>query len=168
MGKGRKYSSDRLLTTSASSGQLTGSLDLPDLEESDVWSTLEPDHEPITGRNMGGLSRTFNSSYSTTNPNRPTGRRHVSSVASSAPVNVPDWSALIRVGSNQSGHKPVYYGQMERDDDDGEWVPPHQWAQTRSGSGSRASVFEGVGRTLKGRDMSRVRDAVWSQTGFDG
>ncbi|CBI23248.3 unnamed protein product, partial [Vitis vinifera] len=30
------------------------------------------------------------------------------------------------------------------------------------------SVLEGVGRTLKGRDMSRVRDAVWSQTGFDG
>nr|KYP62780.1 hypothetical protein KK1_017331 [Cajanus cajan] len=30
------------------------------------------------------------------------------------------------------------------------------------------SVFEGVGRTLKGRDMSRVRDAVWNQTGFDG
>jgi hypothetical protein len=29
-------------------------------------------------------------------------------------------------------------------------------------------VVEGVGRTLKGRDMSRVRDAVWSQTGFYG
>ncbi|URD85758.1 hypothetical protein MUK42_27986 [Musa troglodytarum] len=30
------------------------------------------------------------------------------------------------------------------------------------------SVFEGVGRTLKGRDMSRLRDTVWSQTGFFG
>jgi len=29
-------------------------------------------------------------------------------------------------------------------------------------------VVEGAGRTLKGRDMSRVRDAVWSRTGFDG
>jgi hypothetical protein len=33
---------------------------------------------------------------------------------------------------------------------------------------ARASVVEGAGRTLKGRDMSRVRDAVWSRTGFDG
>ncbi|KAF8044977.1 hypothetical protein N665_5873s0001 [Sinapis alba] len=29
-------------------------------------------------------------------------------------------------------------------------------------------VSDGVWRTLKGRDMRRVRDAVWSQTGFDG
>ncbi|CAA6662444.1 unnamed protein product [Spirodela intermedia] len=28
------------------------------------------------------------------------------------------------------------------------------------------SVHEGVGRTLKGRDLSRVRNAVWQQTGF--
>ncbi|KAE8696748.1 hypothetical protein F3Y22_tig00110647pilonHSYRG00146 [Hibiscus syriacus] len=52
------------------------------------------------------------------------------------------------------------------DDDDSEMVPPHEylaceyaWSKKSSG----ASVFEGVGRTLKGRDMSRIRDAVWSQ-----
>ncbi|CAI0540623.1 unnamed protein product [Linum tenue] len=28
------------------------------------------------------------------------------------------------------------------------------------------SVHEGVGRTLKGRDLSRVRNAIWEKTGF--
>ncbi|KAL5716045.1 hypothetical protein ACHQM5_017784 [Ranunculus cassubicifolius] len=28
-------------------------------------------------------------------------------------------------------------------------------------------VREGRGRTLKGRDLSRVRDAIWEQTGFE-
>jgi hypothetical protein len=53
------------------------------------------------------------------------------------------------------------------DDDDLEMVPPHEYL-ARSRKMAAKSVFEGVGRTLKGRDLSRVRDAVWSQTGFDG
>ncbi|KAL1320258.1 hypothetical protein HN51_064976 [Arachis hypogaea] len=86
-------------------------------------------------------------------------------VATSAPVNVPDWSKILRVDSAESLH-----GGGEDDDfDDGasEMVPPHEYL-ARSRKAAANSVFEGVGRTLKGRDMSRVRDAVWSQTGFDG
>ncbi|PIN21158.1 hypothetical protein CDL12_06148 [Handroanthus impetiginosus] len=82
-------------------------------------------------------------------------------MATSAPVNVPDWSKIYLVGSGESLH----------DSDDGlndsEMVPPHEYL-ARSRKMAANSVFEGVGRTLKGRDMSRVRDAVWSQTGFDG
>ncbi|KAH7445119.1 hypothetical protein KP509_02G107800 [Ceratopteris richardii] len=33
---------------------------------------------------------------------------------------------------------------------------------------SNFSVVEGVGRTLKGRDASKMRDAVWNQIGFPG
>ncbi|KAI3823873.1 hypothetical protein L1987_05318 [Smallanthus sonchifolius] len=90
----------------------------------------------------------------------PRGRR----VATSAPVNVPDWSKIYRVDSVES---------MMHDSDDGtddhvsDMVPPHEYLAHSQRSASK-SVFEGVGRTLKGRDMSRVRDAVWSQTGFDG
>ncbi|XP_047956016.1 uncharacterized protein LOC125201800 [Salvia hispanica] len=82
-------------------------------------------------------------------------------MATSAPVNVPDWSKIYRVDSVESSH--------DSDDglDDPEMVPPHVYL-AREHSRSRHSVFEGVGRTLKGRDLSRVRDAVWSQTGFDG
>ncbi|GMN24762.1 hypothetical protein TIFTF001_000695 [Ficus carica] len=30
-----------------------------------------------------------------------------------------------------------------------------------------ASLPEGIGRTLKGRDLSRVRNAIWEKTGFE-
>ncbi|OIV95835.1 hypothetical protein TanjilG_06811 [Lupinus angustifolius] len=82
-------------------------------------------------------------------------------VASSAPVNVPDWSTILRVDSVGSFHDDDF------DEDESEMVPPHEYL-ARSRNAAANSVFEGVGRTLKGRDMSRVRDAVWSQTGFDG
>ncbi|XP_016484895.2 protein S40-5-like [Nicotiana tabacum] len=88
-------------------------------------------------------------------------------MAFSAPVNVPDWSKIYRVDSVESFH----------DSDDGvddhelEIVPPHEYLARgygRSRKSTTNSVFEGMGRTLKGRDMSRVRNAVWSQTGFNG
>ncbi|KAL3519471.1 hypothetical protein ACH5RR_017620 [Cinchona calisaya] len=125
---------------------------------------------------VGGLSLAFEDSSSTTSSPRivhqfrgqdgslstPCGRQ----MATSAPVNVPDWSKIYRVDSVESLH----------DSDDGadydqEWIPPHEYLareHARSRKMAANSVFEGVGRTLKGRDMSRVRDAVWSQTGFDG
>nr|GEZ76465.1 hypothetical protein [Tanacetum cinerariifolium] len=44
-------------------------------------------------------------------------------------------------------------------------LPPHEYLATvRVAS---CSVHEGVGRTLKGRDLSRVRNAVWKQIGFE-
>ncbi|KAI5073972.1 hypothetical protein GOP47_0011985 [Adiantum capillus-veneris] len=82
----------------------------------------------------------------------------------SAPIEVPLWSRLC--------------SQMGDEDDDGDdddmnnakRVPPHellakQLARSRI---SAFSVIEGAGRTLKGRDASEVRDAVWKQTGFPG
>ncbi|CAI9087193.1 OLC1v1021207C1 [Oldenlandia corymbosa var. corymbosa] len=94
----------------------------------------------------------------------PRGQRQM---ATSAPVNVPDWSKIYRVDSVESLHD----SDDGADDPDSEWVPPHEYLAreyARSRQTAANSVFEGVGRTLKGRDLSRVRDAVWSQTGFDG
>lgn len=124
-------------------------------------------------RLVGGLSLAFEESGKTTSSRivhqfrgqdgsapSPRGRH----LATSAPVNVPDWSKIYRVDSVESLH--------DSDDgiDESEWIPPHEYlAREYARSRQTAnSVFEGVGRTLKGRDMSRVRDAVWSQTGFDG
>ncbi|KAJ3687347.1 hypothetical protein LUZ61_016511 [Rhynchospora tenuis] len=169
MGKGKKYSLERLLSTSASTGHLSSSVDLPDLDEADVWSVAEPEHRPNTSRHVGGLSLTFDSAPSMNHTHRqPMSRRHVAGTASSAPVNVPDWTGLLQNESGHSGNRPGCYGEVESEwkEDEGEWVPPHQWARARGGT--TASVFEGVGRTLKGRDMSQVRDAVWSRTGFFG
>jgi Senescence regulator len=169
MGKGRKYSSDRFLSTSASTGHLSSPVDLPDLDEADVWSAMEPDNRPITSHYMGGLSLALDSTPSMNQARRhPTGKSHVSGAASSAPVNVPDWTSLVQAGPDQLAGRTGCYREVEREwkEDDAEWVPPHEWAQARGGTTS--SVLEGVGRTLKGRDMSRVRDAVWNQTGFFG
>ena len=44
------------------------------------------------------------------------------------------------------------------------WIPPHEII-ARSQS-MTFSVCEGAGRTLKGMDLRRVRNAVWSRTGF--
>ncbi|KAL3627497.1 hypothetical protein CASFOL_028860 [Castilleja foliolosa] len=116
----------------------------------------------------GGLSLAFDDHSGTPSqrivhqfrPESPRGgiRRHV---AASAPVDVPDWSKIYRVDSVES--LPDWDDGLE----DSELVPPHEYL-ARSRKIAANSVFEGVGRTLKGRDLSRVRDTVWSQTGFDG
>lgn len=122
-------------------------------------------------RHVGGLSLAFE------DPGRMTSARIVhqfrgnDSVASprgrqmatSAPVNVPDWRKILRVDSVDSLHEL----DEPLDDRDADIVPPHEYL-ARSRKMNATSVFVGVGRTLKGRDMRRVRDAVWSQTGFDG
>lgn len=50
----------------------------------------------------------------------------------------------------------------EREDEE-EMVPPHVIVAR---SHVTFSVFEGVGRTLKGRDLRSVRNAVFQKTGF--
>lgn len=168
----------------------------PELREEDVWSVVDggDDHSgngdwvsrasteshrsfgsyrsrhppPLSEQHQfGGLSLAFDDASNTSSQRiihqlrpqeeSPNGRH----VATSAPVNVPDWSKIYRVNSVESLH--------ESDDglNDSELVPPHEYL-ARSRNKAANSVFEGVGRTLKGRDLSRVRDAVWSQTGFDG
>lgn len=87
----------------------------------------------------------------------------------SAPVNVPPWSK-----NNQSSMKSQLMAnpgleEVEDDDEnDEERLPPHE-ITAREYARSQMTTFsmcEGFGRTLKGRDQSRVRNAVWRQTGF--
>lgn len=53
-------------------------------------------------------------------------------------------------------------------DEEEEMLPPHEIVARGSGNApaTTSSVLEGVGRTLKGRDLRLVRNAVWRQTGF--
>ncbi|MCO5574027.1 hypothetical protein L7F22_027805 [Adiantum nelumboides] len=78
----------------------------------------------------------------------------------SAPVQVPDWSKIMvkANGKSEEGNK----------DDDDDRLPPHELLAKEYARSQMTtfSVCEGHGRTLKGRDLSRVRDAVWSQMGF--
>ncbi|ONK70144.1 uncharacterized protein A4U43_C05F30710 [Asparagus officinalis] len=45
-------------------------------------------------------------------------------------------------------------------------IPPHVVVARRAADKAAFSMFAGNGRTLKGRDMKRVRDAVLRMTGF--
>ncbi|XP_059627883.1 protein S40-7 [Cornus florida] len=95
---------------------------------------------------------------------------------SSAPVNIPDWSKIYKKknakkGSMVDDDDEDQYGTNNadvEDDDDDEMVPPHEYiarklARTQITS---FSMCEGVGRTLKGRDLSKVRNAILTKTGF--
>jgi hypothetical protein len=146
--------------------------DLPDLAEADVWYSAAADSGGRTwqleaeGRTtaaraprrgvQGGLSRAFGDG--------PGGHQ----VTASAPVGVPAWPPSRFAVPDPEPAALLFEMEMPEDGPSkagAGWVPPHVYLARRQ---ERASVVEGVGRTLKGRDMSRVRDAVWSRTGFDG
>ncbi|XP_027341977.1 uncharacterized protein LOC113854882 [Abrus precatorius] len=114
----------------------------------------------------------------------------------SAPVNIPDWSEIYRnkqsktpknvsrfgvyddfyhsVDDEGDGVGLVNYGggdsdgEEEEEDEYDTKLPPHEFIARRLARSqiSSFSVFEGVGRTLKGRDLSKVRNAVLTKTGF--
>lgn len=147
MAKARRHAEDRLL--GAAHGRAAGS-DLPDLAEDDVFWAFEP-----------GWSRTDpgRSRREGEGEDRGAPLLQVASAAATAPVEVPVWTSLHRAEEEE-----------EEEAEAGGWMPPHEYlarAKGRSG-GTTRSVLEGAGRTLKGRDMSRVRNAVWSRTGFYG
>lgn len=79
----------------------------------------------------------------------------------SAPVNVPVWPKKKEVSSTQ----PLGEDSDEDDYTFQKMVPPHEIV-ARSHMSTAFSVFEGAGRTLKGRDLRRVRNAVFRKTGF--
>ncbi|CAJ1955957.1 unnamed protein product [Sphenostylis stenocarpa] len=82
----------------------------------------------------------------------------------SLPVNVPDWSKILGNEYGQNRRRSDDDEALSDEEDEAGRVPPHEFlAKTRIAS---LSVHEGVGRTLKGRDLSRVRNAIWAKTGF--
>jgi hypothetical protein len=122
-----------------------------------------------TSYSTGGLTRS-----KTRRRSKPSADRaaiFASANLSSLPVNIPDWLKILRdeYKDNRRGDS-VDYDDVDSDNEceNGVRVPPHeflarQMARTRIAS---FSVHEGVGRTLKGRDLSRVRNAIWEKTGF--
>ncbi|KAK1284293.1 hypothetical protein QJS10_CPB21g00938 [Acorus calamus] len=78
-------------------------------------------------------------------------------------MRVPEWRG-VEDEKEEEGSGGWWVEEEER-------VAPHEYlARERAQRGRLVgtSVVEGKGRTLKGRDVSRVRDAVWSRTGFSG
>ncbi|GJW77126.1 senescence regulator [Tanacetum coccineum] len=122
-----------------------------ELDESDIWTvSVSPD----TRKTIPTSRFTKKSSV----------KRDVTTrtSASSLPVSVPDWSKILKQDyiENRSSSDDDDFDI----DDDEDRIPPHEFlARTRNAS---FSVHEGIGRPLKGRDLSRVRNAIWAKTGF--
>lgn len=91
----------------------------------------------------------------------------------SLPVNIPDWSKILgteyggRGARRGRGAVAVGRARRRRGVPRGlGWVPPHELLLCRERAAASFSVREGAGRTLKGRDLRRVRNAIWEKTGF--
>ncbi|CAM8909746.1 unnamed protein product [Rhodiola kirilowii] len=87
----------------------------------------------------------------------------------SAPVNVPVLSKEM-MKANARRNK-AFFDMPDDDDDasgDDEMLPPHEIVARGSAltPNTTFSMLEGAGRTLKGRDLRQVRNAVFRQTGF--
>ncbi|XVF26048.1 hypothetical protein REPUB_Repub13aG0266200 [Reevesia pubescens] len=162
-----------------------------EFDEEEIWSyEKEKEDSSPTTRKPREYSSSSSSAWRL--PSAPRMIRRVSNTSashetkvaahqqSSAPVNIPDWSKIYGKHANMEessrneswidtgDHGMVYndgYGEYDEDDD---MVPPHEWLARKLASSqiSSFSVCEGMGRTLKGRDLSKVRNAVLTKTGF--
>ncbi|KAK4377760.1 hypothetical protein RND71_004056 [Anisodus tanguticus] len=128
----------------------------PSIASSPSSSTASISQSPISSSpsTVIPFSRNNNFSHSKSMPAR--------NLQHSVPVNVP----MMAKKAPRNGE----LAEVEIDDDDAddEMLPPHEMVARGSMRSPRTtfSVLEGAGRTLKGRDLRQVRNAVWRQIGF--
>lgn len=160
-----------------------------DFEEEEVWAAVKErtDESPNS-------RRTKDSTGSSATRRRPTPsklipRSNASPESSagggafrqSAPVAIPDWSKIYKHKGSSESRSYRFHGEEggqnsrtdnasdeEEEEDDDDEVPPHEWLAKKMARSqiSSFSMCEGAGRTLKGRDLSKVRNAVLTRTGF--
>ncbi|WJX68978.1 hypothetical protein P8452_53293 [Trifolium repens] len=84
----------------------------------------------------------------------------------SAPVKVPMMSPEMAKLARQYEEEDAR--ALVEEEEFRNTMPPHEYLSKQSEFSPMisCSLFEGVGRTLKGRDLRQVRNAVLSQTGF--
>lgn len=83
----------------------------------------------------------------------------------SAPVNVPILSKEMKKELRRHYEKD----EEEEETEEGEMLPPHEIVARKNSAEPSlfaCSFVEGVGKTLKRRDLRQVRNAVWRRTGF--
>lgn len=152
-----------------------------DFQEEEVWSSFLKERKDARGKDHSLFSPSSSTSSSSSSSRRLSSASRLIPRASSnaeenggrrqrkqsAPVNIPDWSKIYRSNSNGSVEENANDDGDEFDDDD-EQLPPHEWIAKKMARSqiSSFSVCEGAGRTLKGRDQTKVRNAVLAKTGF--
>ncbi|OIW05156.1 hypothetical protein TanjilG_02629 [Lupinus angustifolius] len=125
-----------------------------EFDEADMWDNMSYESEPKKA-SKSVLKR------GSTKKVEPFGDDKPVMPSSSLPVNVPDWSKILK-----EDYQKRDKGIINEDFNDNSLrVPPHEYlARTR---GVSHSVYEGRGRTLKGRDLSSVRNAILKKVGFE-
>lgn len=182
-------------------------LETEDLQEEEVWAMMEArkgsNSNSKSRKNFASGSTSSSSAWRVNATPRVTttnggGQQEFSPTEvvarhqSSAPVDIPHWSKILKKkskkdlwddacdghnddgdddhgdGGRRFGHGKVDEVESDDDDDDDEMAPPHEYLARRLASTRIASfsMCEGVGRTLKGRDLSKLRDAILTKTGF--
>ncbi|KAL1567750.1 hypothetical protein AAHA92_03196 [Salvia divinorum] len=135
-----------------------------DLQEEDVWAMINSNSSSKTignlnERNLSSPSFAWHVGGSgEESPSPPRVSRH----RCSALVDIPGLSKIIKKRSKRNNNDT----RLDEDEDgDGEVAPPHEVLARRLERTRIAShsMCEGVGRTLKGRDL---RNAILTNTGF--
>ncbi|KAK6777797.1 hypothetical protein RDI58_024515 [Solanum bulbocastanum] len=90
---------------------------------------------------------------------------------SSTPINISDRSKIYKKKSSSTFMKNgSYSGSIEEDEDcnDIRKLPPHKYLAKRVARSQIGppSMCEGVGRTIKGRNLSRMRNVILTKTSF--
>lgn len=163
-----------------------------ELQEDDVWGVFG--ESKYTNSRVGNSKdfSTSNAPHGLPTAAKMIPRSHSSShhepvtqiCQQSAPLNIPDWSKIYgkKLSSkttskslwldhdDDNGNDEFRRENWESDEDDGDdnMIPPHEYIAKKLARSqiSSFSVCEGAGRTLKGRDLKRVRNAILSKTGF--
>ncbi|CAI9773434.1 unnamed protein product [Fraxinus pennsylvanica] len=140
-----------------------------EFQEQDLWEVVNERKEPsFTSKRQPTAARimirTDNKNHNIDEPR---------TVQNSAPVSIPDWSKIYGESSKNGNGDDFVRSSWESDgdedeDDDGNLIPPHEFIARKLARKqiSSFSVCEGAGRTLKGRDLSTVRNAILTKTGF--
>lgn len=89
----------------------------------------------------------------------------------SIPVNIPDLPQILQSENCRRVEAGNDYWSDDDNSVDGDYkerIPPHELIakQLSRSQLTPFSVYEGAGRTLKGRDLSRVRNSIWTKTGY--
>lgn len=166
--------------------------DTEDFQEEEVWAMMKARQGSNSKSKIRKTSSTSSSSAWRYTASSRTIPRSASSGGgtpphqSSAPVSIPDWSKIMKEKpkknlwddacdahhADDGGDIKYRHGYTNSDDDDDEdddnMLPPHEYLARRLASTQIASfsMCEGVGRTLKGRDLSKLRNAILTKTGF--
>ncbi|XP_057781803.1 protein S40-4 [Salvia miltiorrhiza] len=146
---------DRFLPTDR---EITNNSMIFELDESEVWNSDGRSQSPDFRKQSSRVSR---------KPAAAAAARGSATGPASLPVNIPDWSKILKHEYRDNRRRDSDDDDFDFDEDEaaenGGRVPPHEFlARTRIAS----SVQEGIGRTLKGRDLNRVRNAIWLKVGF--